>query len=68
MMETIDGAYTLKDFCATYGVGMTFTYEQINSGRLQAVKLGRHTRIPRDAAREWFKSLPAFTEKRPSAA
>jgi excisionase family DNA binding protein len=67
MQHKIDGALSLSEFCSEYKVGLTFAYQEINSGRLPAVKLGRHTRIPRQGARDWFQALPAFLEEKQSA-
>lgn len=50
-------ALTIREFCATYRVGRSYTYDQISAGRLRVVKAGRRTLVPVDAAREWFESL-----------
>lgn len=42
------------EFCQRFGIGRTKFYEEINEGRLKAKKVGRHTRVSVDAAREWF--------------
>ena len=52
-----DGAFTIADFCRTYGVGQTFTYQQIKGGRLRAVKAGGRTLILRRDAEAWAQSL-----------
>lgn len=51
-------AYTVKDFCAAYGVGRSTVYEEIKAGRLRTVKVGARTLIPVDSARAWFEQLP----------
>ncbi|WP_205821054.1 DNA-binding protein [Methylobacterium nonmethylotrophicum] len=43
-----------------YGFGRTTTYEFLNSGRLEAIKLGRSTRIKRESADALVASLPAY--------
>ena len=50
-------ALSVEDFCKSYGVGRTTAYEEINSGRLRAVKAGRRTLIPEQSAVDWLKSL-----------
>lgn len=50
-------AYTIPDFCRAYGVGRSFTYEEIKAGRLRIVKAGRRTLIPAASARKWFTRL-----------
>jgi excisionase family DNA binding protein len=52
-------AFSVEDFCNSYSVGKTTAYEEISSGRLHAVKVGRRTLIPETAAAEWLKSQPA---------
>jgi hypothetical protein len=51
--------FTVAQFCAAYGIGLTKTYEEINSGRLAAVKAGTRTLIPVESAEAWRRSLPA---------
>jgi hypothetical protein len=53
-----DGAMTIQQFCGLYKIGRTTAYDEINTGRLRAVKAKRRTLISQDAAREWFDSLP----------
>ena len=56
-------ALTVEEFIAAYGIGRTTTYEEIAAGRLMAVKLGRRTIIPREAADAWLASLPPIKSK-----
>ena len=51
-------AYGIDDFCAAFDVGKTTVYEEINSRRLHAVKIGRRTVIPAESADQWLASLP----------
>jgi hypothetical protein len=53
-------AYTILGFCAAYGVGRTFVYAEIGSGRLHPVKARGRKLIGADEAERWFASLPAF--------
>jgi excisionase family DNA binding protein len=50
-------ALSIEDFCKFYSVGKTTAYEEINAGRLQAVKVGRRTLIPEQSAAAWLSSL-----------
>lgn len=56
-------AFTVEEFMASYGLGRTTTYEEINAGRLKALKLGRKTLIPRDSADAWLAGLPSISPK-----
>lgn len=51
-------ALSVPEFCRRYGVGRTMAYEEIAEGRLVAVKAGRRTLIPLDAAKSWLAALP----------
>jgi excisionase family DNA binding protein len=54
------GALTVREFCERYRLGHTKAYEEINSGRLRAVKCGSRTLILARDARAWERSLPAL--------
>jgi excisionase family DNA binding protein len=49
-------AFSIEEFCNSYSVGKTTAYEEINAGRLHAVKVGRRTLIPEQSAAEWLQS------------
>jgi excisionase family DNA binding protein len=51
-------AMTLKDFCDAYRVCRETAYQQIRTGRLRAVKVGRKTLIMHADAEVWAASLP----------
>jgi excisionase family DNA binding protein len=53
-------ALSIDEFCDSHGVGKTLAYQEINSGRLHAIKIGRRTLIPAEAAAQWLASLPAL--------
>ncbi len=55
-------AMSLHVFCATYGIGRTKAYEEINAGRLRARKAGRRTIITTDDADDWLSRLPVLQE------
>jgi hypothetical protein len=54
---------SIPEFCRENEICRTATYSEINAGRLHAVKRGRRTFIPREAAEEWRKSLPPYEPK-----
>lgn len=45
--------YRISDFVKIYGIGRTKTYEEINSGRLKAFKVGSITLISKESAEQW---------------
>jgi excisionase family DNA binding protein len=57
-------AFSIDDFCSRYGIGRTTIYEEIRTGRLGAVKVGRRTLITEQAGQEWLRSLPKAGETR----
>lgn len=51
-------AFTIRDFCATFGISRTSTYAEIRAGRLRAVRVGkRRTLILKVDAENWAASL-----------
>ncbi|MEP9349185.1 helix-turn-helix domain-containing protein [Xanthobacter sp. KR7-225] len=52
-------AYTLETFCTVFGVGRTKLYDEINAGRLKAVRVGRRVLIRATDADAWLAALPA---------
>lgn len=57
-MNHAERLLTVPQFVSRYNVGRTKTFEEIKERRLKAVKVGRRTMIPFDAAEEWLRSLP----------
>lgn len=57
-MDDSINAMTIRDFCRQYGVGQSYTYEQIAAGRLAIRKAGRRTLILKRDADAWLESLP----------
>lgn len=39
----------VADICDTLSIGRSKGYELVNSGRIPAIRIGNHFRIPRDA-------------------
>ena len=52
-------AFTIDEFCKTYRIDRTKTYDEIKVGRLKAVKVGSKTIIRADDAEEWLARLSA---------
>ena len=50
-------AYTIPEFCAACGVGRTYAYGEIATGRLRYLKAGRRTIIEVAEAKRWLASL-----------
>jgi excisionase family DNA binding protein len=48
---------TIGDFCQRFRVSRSTVYRQVNSGALPIVKIGRASRIPSTAARQWAQNL-----------
>lgn len=57
-IPSIKGAFSLKEFLAWASIGRTKALEEISSGRLPAVKVGRRLLIPVDGASTWLASQP----------
>ena len=55
---------TIADFCKRYRIGRTKVYEEINFGRLRAIKVGRRTLIVIDDAEAWLQSQSALIPQR----
>ncbi len=51
---------TVKEFCAAKKCSRTKFYEELKSGRLKAVKLGRATRIREEEADAWDDKLMPY--------
>ena len=50
--------YSVDEATHLCGLGRTRIYEEINSGRLKAVKSGKRTFIPASAIQDWVDQLP----------
>lgn len=58
--DTDEGSYTPASFCEKENIGHTTFYKEVNSGRLEAVKIGSSTRILPAARRKWRANLPKY--------
>jgi excisionase family DNA binding protein len=54
---------TIPEFINWCRLGRTRVYEEIGSGRLRAIKIGRRTFVRRDDALAWLEAQPAVVTK-----
>ena len=59
----MERAYTIQEFCRTYKLGRTKTWQLIKEGRLKAVSIGSKKLIRADDAEAWFTSLEPTSTK-----
>lgn len=50
--------FTIAEFCETFSVSKSYTYNLIRAGELDARKVGAKTIITGDSAYGWFDNLP----------
>lgn len=50
-------AYSIEAFCELVGLGRSKVFEELKSGRLGKVKVGRRTLIPASEAMAWLNRL-----------
>jgi excisionase family DNA binding protein len=53
----MDRAFTIQEFCRTYKLGRTKTWQLIKEHRLKAVSVGSKRLIRADDAEVWLASL-----------
>lgn len=53
-------SFTVDSFCKAENIGHTKFYEEVNSGRLRAKKIGRKTIVLPEDRRKWRASLPEY--------
>lgn len=51
------GAMTIANFCHWAGIGRTMVYQEIGSGRLKTVKVGRRRLVIWSDAKAWLSNL-----------
>ena len=59
-MTTTKEAFSIREFCARYGICRDTFYRELRRGRLRATKVGRKTIVLRPDAEVWAASLPAL--------
>lgn len=55
-------AYSVAEFCQLVSLGRSRVYEELKSGRLGKVKVGRRTLIPASEAMAWLSRLATGPE------
>jgi excisionase family DNA binding protein len=51
-------AYSIAELASAAGVGRSFIYEEIKSGRLKLKKAGRRSLVMEEDARAWLAGMP----------
>jgi hypothetical protein len=54
------GAMSIARFSEDYAIGRTKAYEELKSGRLRGLKIGKRTIISQDDAEAWLRQLPVM--------
>jgi excisionase family DNA binding protein len=60
MLSPDTQAFSVKQFCAHFGMGKDRFYKEVKLGRLRAIKVGHNTRVLRADAERWLASLPTL--------
>ena len=55
-----DASLTPAEFCKAENIGKTTFYQEVNSGRLEAKKIGSRTVVLPAARRRWRDNLPDY--------
>jgi len=50
---------TIAEVCELTRLGRTRVYDELRTGRLRSIKVGRRRLVPDAAISEWIDSLPA---------
>jgi DNA-binding transcriptional regulator YhcF (GntR family) len=51
---------TVRELAQANGIGLTLAYEELNAGRLEAIKVGTKTMITPEAEAAWKARLPRY--------
>jgi excisionase family DNA binding protein len=65
MSVNVPPAYDIPSFCKSFGIGRSYTYEEIARGRLRATKVGRRTLIAGTDALTWLENYRAAVQSQP---
>ena len=60
IVGTPRGLRPIKEFAQANRMGLTLAYEELNSGRLEAIKVGTKTMISPEAEAAWKARLPRY--------
>jgi hypothetical protein len=52
------GAFSVAEFCRSYGISRSLAYEERRAGRIRFRKVGARTLILASDAEEWARALP----------
>ena len=55
-------AYTIDEICERSHSGRTKIYDEIKSGRLKTIKIGKSRRVTVEQERDWHAVLASSTE------
>ena len=61
MESNSKAAQSIPAFCEDNGIGRTLTYDEIRSGRLRSMKVGKRRLITAEAAAEWRRVMEQQT-------
>lgn len=50
-------AISVKEFCATWGIGRTLFYRLVKEGQIRVLHLGRRTLVPSDQGEGWPRAM-----------
>lgn len=53
---------SVREFLDSFRIGRTTFYREVAAGRIRVIKIGRSTRVSREAAAEWLTALNAGPE------
>lgn len=52
--------YSVPEIIDMVGIGRTRLYQELNSGRLKAVKIGKRTCVTKDSLETWLSTLEGY--------
>lgn len=58
--QSTKAAFSPREFCAAFGLGLTTFYAEVSAGRLRARKVGARTIVLASEARRWADALPSL--------
>jgi AraC-like DNA-binding protein len=55
-VQTEREGWSIKDFCAHFGVSRSHVYREFKALKLKRIKIGRRSLIPNESAQAWWQS------------
>jgi excisionase family DNA binding protein len=52
--------YTINKALEILSIGRTKFYQELNAGRIKALKVGKRTLVTQESIDNWLKSLPSY--------